>query len=308
MTATAVSAPGKAARRGDGLGSRLSAALWRRPWARATLLLTPPLAWFVLIYLASLVVLLITAFWQINPFTTNIERIWSVNNFTTIFTSSAYRGIILRTVGMAAAVTVVDAAVAFPFAYFMARIASPRTRTALFVAILLPLWASYLAKVYSWLVMFTHDGILDWSLGRVGLHQVHLIYTNWAVFTVFCYLWLPFMIIPVYAALERIPSSQIEASQDLGAKTWRTTRLVLLPLALPGIVAGSIFTFSLTLGDYITPLLVGGTSAQFMGNVIYSNIGIANNVPFAAAMALIPIAIMALYLLGARALGAFEAI
>jgi len=254
------------------------------------------------------VVLLITAFWQINPFTTNIERVWSLNNFTTIFTSPAYRTIILRTVGMAAAVTVADAAVAFPFAYFMARIASPRTRTALFVAILLPLWASYLAKVYSWLVIFTHDGILDWSLGRIGLSQIHLIYTNWAVFTVFCYLWLPFMIIPVYAALERIPASQIEASQDLGARTWRTTRLVLLPLALPGIVAGSIFTFSLTLGDYITPLLVGGTSAEFMGNVIYSNIGIANNVPFAAAMACIPVAIMAVYLLGARALGAFEAI
>jgi len=288
--------------------SRVSAVLWRRPWARATILLTPPLAWFVLIYLASLVVLLITAFWQINPFTTNIERIWSLNNFTTIFTSPAYRAIILRTAGMAAAVTVVDGAAAFPFAYFMARIATPRTRTALFVAILLPLWASYLAKVYSWLVIFTHDGILDWSLGRIGLSQIHLIYTNWAVFTVFCYLWLPFMIIPVYAALERIPTSQIEASQDLGARTWRTTRLVLLPLALPGIVAGSIFTFSLTLGDYITPLLVGGTSAEFMGNVIYSNIGIANNVPFAAAMACIPIAIMAVYLLGARALGAFEAI
>jgi putative spermidine/putrescine transport system permease protein len=216
--------------------------------------------------------------------------------------------VILRTVGMAAAVTVVDAAVAFPFAYFMARIARPRTRTALFVAILLPLWASYLAKVYSWLVIFTHDGILDWSLGRIGLGQVHLIYTNWAVFTVFCYLWLPFMIIPVYAALERIPPSQIEASQDLGGRTWRTTRSVLLPLALPGIVAGSIFTFSLTLGDYITPLLVGGTSANFMGNIIYSNIGIANNVPFAAAMAIIPIAIMAVYLLSARALGGFEAI
>jgi putative spermidine/putrescine transport system permease protein len=288
--------------------SRVSAALWRRPWARATILLTPPLAWFVLIYLASLVVLLITAFWQINPFTTNIERIWSLNNFTTIFTSPAYRAIILRTVGMAAAVTVVDAAVAFPFAYFMARIASPRTRTALFVAILLPLWASYLAKVYSWLVIFTRGGILDWALGKIGLGQVHLIYTNWAVFTVFCYLWLPFMIIPVYAALERIPASQIEASQDLGGRTWRTTRLVLIPLALPGIVAGSIFTFSLTLGDYITPLLVGGTSANFMGNIIYSNIGIANNVPFAAAMACIPIAIMAVYLLGARALGAFEAI
>jgi putative spermidine/putrescine transport system permease protein len=307
MTATAVSSPKKPAQQ-NGMWTRVSAVLWRRPWARATILLTPPLAWFVLIYLASLVVLLITAFWQINPFTTNIERVWSLSNFTTIFTSPAYRAIILRTVGMAAAVTVVDAAVAFPFAYFMARIASPRSRTALFVAILLPLWASYLAKVYSWLVIFTHDGILDWSLGRIGLSQIHLIYTNWAVFTVFCYLWLPFMIIPVYAALERIPASQIEASQDLGARTWRTTRLVLLPLALPGIVAGSIFTFSLTLGDYITPLLVGGTSAEFMGNVIYSNIGIANNVPFAAAMACIPVAIMAVYLLGARALGAVEAI
>ena len=286
----------------------LSAELWRRPWARATILLTPPLAWFVLLYLAALVVLLITAFWQINPFTTNIERVFSFNNLTTIFTSPAYRAIIVRTVGMAAAVTVTDAVVAFPFAYFMARIASPRTRTALFVAILLPLWASYLAKVYSWLLIFTHSGFLDWSLGKLGLGQVHLIYTNWAVFTVFCYLWLPFMIIPVYAALERIPASQIEASQDLGGRTWRTTRSVLLPLALPGIVAGSIFTFSLTLGDYITPLLVGGTSANFMGNIIYSNIGIANNVPFAAAMALVPVVIMAVYLLSARALGAFEEI
>jgi putative spermidine/putrescine transport system permease protein len=280
--------------------ARVSAALWRRPWARATLLLTPPLAWFVLLYLAALVVLLITAFWQINPFTTNIERVWSLNNLQTIFTSPAYLRIIGRTIGMAAAVTVTDAVVAFPFAYFMARIAAPRTRTALFVAILLPLWASYLAKVYAWLLIFTRGGLLDWVV------PVHLIYTNWAVYLVFCYLWLPFMIIPVYAALERIPASQIEASQDLGARTWRTTRLVLLPLALPGVAAGSIFTFSLTLGDYITPLLVGGTSATFIGNIIYSNIGTANNVPFAAAMALVPIVIMAAYLLGARALGAFE--
>ena len=280
--------------------SRAAAALWRRPWARATLLLTPPLAWFLLLYVAALVVLLITAFWQINPFTTNIERTFSLDNFSTILSSPAYRGIIGRTVGMAAAVTVTDAVVAFPFAYYMARIAAPRTRTALFVAILLPLWASYLAKVYSWLLIFTKGGVLDSVL------NVHLIYTNWAVFTVFCYLWLPFMIIPVYAALERIPPSQIEASQDLGARTWRTTRSVLLPLALPGVVAGSIFTFSLTLGDYITPLLVGGTSATFMGNIIYSNIGVANNVPFAAAMAMFPILIMAGYLLGARALGAFE--
>jgi len=307
MSVTVAPSPAAEQARG-GLWSRVSAALWRRPWARATMLLTPPLAWFVLIYLASLVVLLITAFWQINPFTTNIERVWTLNNFQTIFSSPAYRAIIIRTVAMAAAVTVTDAVVAFPFAYFMARMASARTRTILFMAILLPLWASYLAKVYSWLVIFTHDGILDWSLAKIGLGQVHLIYTNWAVYTVFCYLWLPFMIIPVYAALERIPTSQLEASQDLGARTWRTTRSVLLPLALPGIVAGSIFTFSLTLGDYITPLLVGGTSSIFMGNIIYSNIGIANNVPLAAAMAMIPIAIMAVYLLGARALGAFEEI
>jgi putative spermidine/putrescine transport system permease protein len=304
---TQVAAPAPPAE-SKGWRHSVSAALWRRPWARATLLLTPALAWFVLIYLASLVVLLITAFWQINPFTTNIERVWSLSNLTTIFTTPAYLEIIGRTVAMAAVVTVVDAVVAFPFAYYMARVASPRTRTALFVAILLPLWASYLAKVYSWLVIFTHDGILDWALARLGLGQVHLIYTNWAVFTVFCYLWLPFMIMPVYAALERVPASQIEASQDLGARNWRTTRLILLPLVLPGIVAGSIFTFSLTLGDYITPLLVGGTSATFIGNVIYTNIGIANNVPFAAAMALVPIAIMAIYLSAARALGAFEAV
>jgi putative spermidine/putrescine transport system permease protein len=162
--------------------------------------------------------------------------------------------------------------------------------------------------VYSWLLIFTNNGFLDWTLGLVGIGKSNLIYTNWAVFIVFCYLWLPYMIIPVYSAFERVPPSLIEASQDLGGRTWRTTRQVLLPLALPGIVAGSIFTFSLTLGDYITPLLVGGTSANFMGNVIYTNIGIANNVPFAAAMALVPIVIMGGYLLGARALGAFEAI
>jgi putative spermidine/putrescine transport system permease protein len=300
-------APAKEAER-DGIGLRVSAALWRRPWARAAILLTPPLAWFVLAYLAALAVLLITAFWSINPFTTNIVRVFTLSNFSTILSTRAYQLVILRTVGMAAAVTVVDAIVAFPFAYFMARIASRRSRTALFVAILLPLWASYLAKVYSWLLIFTHGGLLDWTLSHVGLGQVHLIYTNWAVFTVFCYIWLPFMIIPVYAALERIPGSQIEASQDLGARTWHTTRRILIPLALPGIVAGSIFTFSLTLGDYITPLLVGGTSANFMGDIIYTNIGIANNVPFAAAMAIVPIVIMAGYLLGARALGALEAV
>ncbi len=286
----------------------VSTMLWRRPWARATLLLTPPLAWFLLVYVASLVVLLITAFWSINPFTTNIDRTWSLSNFQQIFTTPAYLSNIWQTVAMAAEVTVTDAIIAFPFAYFMARVAAPRTRTVLFVAILLPLWASYLAKVYSWVLIFTNNGFLDWVAGGLGLGHPQLIYTNWAVYAVFCYLWLPYMIIPVYGALERVPGSLIEASQDLGGRTWRTTRSVLLPLVLPGIVAGSIFTFSLTLGDYITPLLVGGTKANFIGNVIYTNIGIANNVPFAAAMALVPIVIMGLYLSGARALGAFEAL
>jgi len=287
---------------------RVSAVLWRRPWARASLLLTPALAWFVLIYLAALVVLLITAFWRINPFTSNIEQVWGLNNFTLIFQTPAYRAIVLRTVGMAAGVTVVDAIIALPFAYYMARIASRRTRTFLYVAILLPLWASYLAKVYAWLLIFTHDGLLNWSLGKVGIGPVSLIYSNPAVFIVFCYVWLPFMVAPIYAALERIPPSQIEASQDLGARTWRTTRLVILPLILPGIVAGSIFTFSLTLGDFITPILIGGSGSNFMGNVIEQSVGIANNVPFGAAMAMIPIAIMAIYLLLARAAGAFRSL
>jgi putative spermidine/putrescine transport system permease protein len=287
---------------------RVSAVLWRRPWARASLLLTPALAWFVLIYLAALVVLLITAFWRINPFTSNIEQVWGLNNFTLIFQTPAYRAIVLRTVGMAAGVTIVDAIIALPFAYYMARIASRRTRTILYVAILLPLWASYLAKVYAWLLIFTHDGLLNWSLGKVGIGPVSLIYSNPAVFIVFCYVWLPFMVAPIYAALERIPPSQIEASQDLGARTWRTTRLVILPLILPGIVAGSIFTFSLTLGDFITPILIGGSGSNFMGNVIEQSVGIANNVPFAAAMAMIPIAIMAIYLLLARAAGAFRSL
>jgi putative spermidine/putrescine transport system permease protein len=292
----------------QGWWPRLSTALWRRPWARATLLLTPPLAWFLLVYVASLVILLITAFWSINPFTTNIDKTWTLTNFQQIFTTPAYLSDIGQTVAMAAEVTLTDAIIAFPFAYFMARVAAPRTRTVLFVAILLPLWASYLAKVYSWVLIFTNNGFLDWVAGGLGLGHPQLIYTNWAVYAVFCYLWLPYMIIPVYGALERVPDSLIEASQDLGGRTWRTTRSVVLPLVLPGIVAGSIFTFSLTLGDYITPLLIGGTKANFIGNVIYTNIGIANNVPFAAAMAMVPIVIMGLYLSGARALGAFEAL
>jgi putative spermidine/putrescine transport system permease protein len=288
----------------EGPWSRISALLWRRPWTRATLLLTPPLAWFVLIYLASLAVLLVTAFWTTNPFTTHIERTWTLSNFAQILGTPAYRTIIFRTVAMAVGVTVVDAIIAIPFAYYMARIARPRTRIFLFVCILLPLWASYLAKVFAWLLILTHDGVLNWALGKMGIGPLNLIYSNTAVFIVFCYIWLPYMVVPVYAALERIPASQIEASQDLGGRTLRTVRSVILPLALPGIVAGSIFTFSLTLGDYITPILIGGGNSVLIGNVIESNVGIANNLPLAAAMAMVPIAIMACYLLAARALGA----
>ena len=209
---------------------------------------------------------------------------------------------------MAALVTVTDAIVALPFAYFMARVASPRTRQLLFTAVLLPLWASYLARVYAWIVILQKGGTLSWSFQKLGLGAVNIGYTNTAMWIVFSYIWLPFMIVPVYGALERIPDSLLEASGDLGARNWRTLRSVLLPLALPGIVAGSIFTFSLTLGDFITPLLVGGTNSQFIGNVIYSNLGTANNLPFAATLALVPIVIMIVYLPGARALGAFEAL
>jgi putative spermidine/putrescine transport system permease protein len=287
--------------------ARVSAALWRRSWLRATLTLSPPLAWFLVIYLASLVVMLVTAFWTVNPFTNTLEHSWSLANFQQIFTST-YLTIIGRTVLMAAAVTVTDAVLALPFAYYMARIASSRGRQMLFIAVLLPLWASYLARVYAWIVILQKGGTLSWTFSKLGLGAVNIGYTNIAMWIVFSYIWLPFMIVPVYGALERIPDSLLEASGDLGARNWRTIRSVVLPLALPGMVAGSIFTFSLTLGDFITPILVGGANSSFIGNVIYSNIGTAGNLPFAAALAVVPIVIMIVYLLGARLLGAFESL
>jgi len=261
----------------------------------------------VVIYLASLLVMLLTAFWTVNPFTNTLEHTFSTANFTQLFTST-YLGIILRTVVMAAAVTVTDAIVALPFAYFMARVATARTQRLLFTAIMLPLWASYLAKVFAWIVILQKGGVLSWSVQKLGLGAVNIGYTNTAMWIVFCYIWLPFMVVPVFSAIDRIPNSLLEASGDLGARNWRTLRSVLLPLALPGIVAGSIFTFSLTLGDFITPLLIGGTNSQLIGNVIYSNLGTANNLPFAATLAIVPIVIMIVYLTGARALGAFEAL
>ena len=280
---------------------------WKHRWAKAVLLLAPPLLAFAIVYLASLVALFISSFWAVDPFTTEIVRHWNLDNYRTIFESSAYRTIALRTIGIAAAVTLTDAVLAFPFAYFMARVARPRSRAVLFVLVLLPLWSSYLVRVYIWRLILNENGVLNWTMRKLGLPAAHLAYSNWAVWLTFSYVWLPFMILPVYGALERIPESLVEASRDLGAKSVQTFRRVVLPLALPGVVAGSIFTFSLTLGDYVTPLLAGGSSSQFIGNVVYGSVGISNNVPFAAAFAAIPLAVMAVYLLIARRMGAFEA-
>ncbi|MGB5948128.1 MAG: ABC transporter permease [Parvibaculum sp.] len=285
---------------------RMSAFLWRKPAVGAGLLLAPPLGWFILIYLAALAALFISAFWSIDSFTGELDRTFTIANFQTIFESDVYRRIAIRTILMAAAVTITDVILAFPFAYYMVRLATPGQRVALFTLVLVPLWSSYLARVYAWRLIFANDGALNWLLHSFGFASVQIGYTNWAMWVVFSYIWLPFMIMPIYAAIERIPYSLFEASQDLGAKAWRTFFKVILPLAMPGVVAGSIFTFSLTLGDYITPVLVGGPGSDFIGNVVYANVGIANNIPFAAAYASIPLVVMALYLVGARRTGAFE--
>jgi putative spermidine/putrescine transport system permease protein len=290
------------------MGARLSAALYRRPWARAVLLLSAPGAWFVLIYLAALVVLFVSAFWRVDDFTGKLVHEWNLDNFRTIFTDATYRTIALRTIGIAAAVTVTDALLAFPFAFYAARLAKPRLRSVLFVVVLVPLWTSYLVRVYAWRLILARDGILNWALDHLGIGSIGVAYSNWAMWIVFSYIWLPFMILPVWLALERVPDSYLEASGDLGAHGWTTFRKVIWPLALPGVAAGSIFTFSLTLGDFITPTLVGGAGSDFIGNVVFRNVGISNNVPFAAAYALIPVVVMGGYLLLARRLGAFEAL
>jgi putative spermidine/putrescine transport system permease protein len=287
---------------------RLSSLFWRHRWAKALLLLLPPLVAFGLVYLAALAALLVSSFWSVDPFTTEVVHTWNLDNYRTLWDEPAYRHIAVRTIGIAAAVTLTDAVLAFPLAYYMARIVGPRRRTVMFVLVLLPLWSSYLVRVYIWRLILNQDGVLNWTLGGLGLPETHIAYTNWAVWIVFTYVWLPYMVLPIYASLERIPESLLEASRDLGAKGWTTVRRVILPLALPGVVAGSIFTFSLTLGDYVTPLLAGGASSQFIGNVVYSSIGISNNTPFAAAFATVPLVVMGVYLLIARRLGAFEAL
>ncbi len=267
-------------------------------------MLAGPIGWLVIAYLGSLAVLFAAAFWHLDTFSGEVVRGFGLDNFRTLVEQDVYRSIVLRTVLIAAAVTVTDAILAFPIAFFMAKLASTRTRALLVIAVVMPLWSSYLVKVYSWRIILAEDGILNWALDPFGISGPG--FGNVATWLVFSYLWLPYMILPVYAALERIPDSLLDASGDLGGGAGTTFRRVVLPLALPGVVAGSIFTFSLTLGDYITPQIVSST--QFIGNVVYQNVGVANNLPLAAAFATVPVMIMILYLLVARRLGAFESL
>jgi putative spermidine/putrescine transport system permease protein len=282
----------------------LAGFLWRHPRAHRSLLLAGPIGWLVIAYLGSLAVLFIAAFWRLDTFSGEVVHDYGFQNFQTLAENDVYRSIVLRTVLIAAAVTVTDAILAFPIAFFMAKVASPRVRALLVIAVVMPLWSSYLVKVYAWRIILAEDGILNWALDPLGLSGPG--FGNVATWLVFSYLWLPYMILPIYAGLERIPNSLLDASGDLGGGAGMTFRRVVLPLALPAVVAGSIFTFSLTLGDYITPQIVSST--QFIGNVVYTNVGVANNLPLAAAFATVPVAIMILYLLGARRMGAFESL
>jgi putative spermidine/putrescine transport system permease protein len=287
-------------------GFRASAFLFRHPRGKLALTLGAPLTWFLVVYIGSLLFLLANAFWSLDVLTSEVVRGFSLGNFQTLWENGVYRTITVRTVGIAAAVTITDIFLSFPLAYYAARLASPRARNAVLVAIVLPLWANYLVRIFAWKIMLTPNGFVNWLVELTGLGSLQLGRSNWSVWLTFVYLWLPFTLLPIYAALERLPTSLLEASSDLGAKDSRTFWKITFPLILPGIAAGSIFAFSLTLGDYITPEIVGNT--QFIGNVIYDNVGVAGNTPLAAAFALVPIVIMAVYLLGAKRLGAFDAL
>ena len=283
---------------------RVAAALYRRPRIQLAALLAAPLGWLVIAYLGSLALFLITSFWTVDSFTGNVVTTPTLANYQKIATGEIYRTIALRTVTMAALVTATDIVIAFPIAFYMARIASSRTRGLLIVSILLPLWSGYLVKIYAWRLMLAERGVINSILAPFGLEGPG--YGIESVWIVESYLWLPYMIIPIYAGLERIPNSLLEASTDLGGKASVTFRRVILPLALPAVVAGAIFTFSLTLGDYITPTLVSNT--KFIGNVVYDLVGVAGNQPLAAAYTMVPVTIMMVFLLVARRLGAFEAL
>lgn len=284
------------------LSRRFAGWLHRHPRGRLGLILTPPLAWLVVAYLGSLLVLFLNAFWSRDPFTSLVVREFTLDNFVELLTTDVYRTVMFRTVAMAAPVTLTCIFLAYPIAYYMAKVASRRVRGMLAVAVLMPLWASYLVKAYSWRLILSEEGVLNWALEPFGLKGPG--FGDVAVWLVFTYLWLPFMILPIYAGLERIPDSLLEASSDLGGRAWTTFRRVILPLSIPAVAAGSIFTFSLTLGDYIVPGLVSTT--QFIGNVIFVNV--AQDLPLAAAYSLVPLAIVLIYLYLVRRVGAFEAL
>lgn len=278
--------------------------LYRHPRVQLVVLLALPLGALLIVYFGSLLILLANAFWTLDPFTRQVQQEPSLDNFRTILETPVYHVITARTIGIAALVTITCAVIGFPVAYYIARVASPRRRRLLVVMILLPLWASYLVKVFAWRAILQSSGVLNWLLEPFGIEGPG--YGDVATWLVFTYLWLPYMILPIVAGLERIPDSLLEASSDLGGRAGFTFRKVILPLALPAVVAGSIFTFSLTMGDFITPSLVSST--QFLGNVIFREVGVSGNLPLAAALALIPVVVMVIYLAVARRLGAFEAL
>ncbi len=301
------------------MGTRLSTYLYRRPWLILLSLLGPPMAWMLVIYLGSLVALLINSFFSLDGFTGLVVRKFTLSTYSQLFTR-ANMDIVQRTAGMAAIVTIAAAILAFPLSLFIAQFASRRSKGLLYLAVLLPLWSSYLVRVYAWKLILAKEGILSWFIGALGLERVlsrllelpviggpSLSVSNLGIFIVFVYVWLPYMILPIQAALERVPKTLLEASGDLGARPLQTFRHVILPLAFPGVVAGSIFTFSLTLGDFIVPTALGNSS-YFIGQAVLSHQGTSGNIPLAAAFTVIPIVIMLLYLTVARRLGAFEAL
>jgi putative spermidine/putrescine transport system permease protein len=282
-------------------GRRLADLFHGRPRLQAGALLAGPVGWLVVGYLGSLAVLLATSLWSLGELSGEIERSLTLDNYKDVVSEPVYRSVAGRTVLIAALVTVTDAILAFPIAFYMAKVARPRARGFLVVAVLVPLWSAYLVKAFAWRGILSEEGVLNWALDPLGVSNPG--YGLFAVWLVMSYIWLPYMIIPIYAGLERIPNTLLSASEDLGAKPGYTFRRVILPLVFPAIVAGSIFTFSLTLGDFITPDLVG-SGDQFIGTLVVDNFTV--NLPFAAAFAMVPILIMIVYLLLARRLGAFE--
>ncbi|MGA5192798.1 ABC transporter permease [Streptomyces exfoliatus] len=282
---------------------RLAGALQRRPRLRLAALLTAPLLWLVLAYLGSLAALFLSAFWTTDSFTSEVVRIWTSRNFEELVTSPVYRTVALRTVAVALAVTALCAVLAFPLAFYTARVAHPRRRPLLVVALLTPLWAGYLVKVYAWRLILSEGGPLDWALGPFGLSGPG--YGLTATVLVLTYLWLPYMVLPIHTALVQLPESLLHASADLGARTVRTFVSVVLPLVWPAVAAGSVFTFSLSLGDYITVQIVGGKT-QLIGNLVYSNVTL--NLPLAAALGTVPVAVIVVYLLAVRRSGALRSL